>query len=462
MPWKRILAATCLISAHVAVEAAPVVKARTIGTVELSRAAGSFRLQGVPEAGLAIIYDRQGRRCRVLTADGRLTDLARSPCGNTQFDQYLWDPVAKALLLRYGSGVARFDPASRQFADIGGDWKSIHPRSLTFVPRWGRVIVGTTKGLFYVEAGRILPVPSRGAAPGDVVRVQDMPRFRALLIETIDDELFLRTGDGVVRPLGRLAEESDTIQEARELRTRPALQLRAGRQAVDVSMARGPDGIWRPEATRWMTLAGTPQPLTNGFVESLDAFVVFKPMAWPLGWWFDRNGLFRVGPGGLEPIGTYSQQIGGDASLWAPPGHGPSYLRSVSHDPASTPVTYRFGGQRDLIADPSFAPAGRFVHPYAMAASGDLLLKGSDGVWLKKTGEAPRRIADMPWPSITRLPLGGGTVIASKQGAAIVRRDGRILRIRSGLFSGSIVQLTPDRIFVVSDKIVSVDAAGLF
>lgn len=452
----------CAVSAG----AGAVVKTKVIGEVQHSRSSASYRLEISQPAGLAIIYDRDpgNRRVRLLTADGRLTELRNQPPGNTLFDKYVWNERESALYL-LGNELARFNPASREFIRLRNGPK--FTRDIEYVPRWGTVVLSGADGLYKAGPDGLTPVSSRGIALTDVVRVTDLPRFKALLLETIDKAVYIRTDDGILHPVGRLPGRYATISEVVELQTSSAIQVLGSGDVEHIEMAQGSDDIWRPTSYRWYSL-GTIAPMINGYVPQLDAMVVWKPgWSW-LDWWFDRSGLYKLTENGLLSLGDWSLRPRALASLTALSSTSFSLYRP--HDPIAESVYYRLDRSGRFTAVDGFSAIGQHFNVHEVKAANQLIVNSSKGLWHWDGTTAPRRLNDAGWSQAAVLPLTQQLLVNTGDGNILVGADGKPHPLgkyqssedifRTSTSQGEVFQAAPARWFEIGSTIreVQLDA----
>ena len=441
-------------------------KTKVLGEVQYSRASASYRLEISQPAGLAIIYDRgpNNQRVRLLTADGRLTELHNQPPRNTLFDKYLWNEHERTLYL-LGNELARFDPASREFHRLPNGPK--FTRDIEYVARWGALVLSGTGGLYKAGPHGLTPVSSRGFALTDVVRVTDLPRFQALLLETIDKAIFIRTDDGTLYSVGRLPGQHETILDVVELQRSPAIQVLGARVVEHIDMAQGSDGAWRPKSYRWYSL-GASGPMLNGFVPQLDAMVVWKPSWSWLDWWFDRSGLYKVTDKGLVGLGDWSLRPRGNARLQALSSANISLY--VLDNAIAGEVHYRLDRSGHFTPVNVFSKVGRHFNVHEVQGASQLILMSSTGLWHWDGTSAPRRLNDAEWSQAGVLPLTQQLLVHTADGNILVDPDGETHPLgryqssehtfRTSFSQGEVFQAAPDRWFEIGSTIreVRIDA----
>lgn len=431
-----------------AANAAPTVNINRIGDIRYTRQSVNFRLEIVQPAEVAVVYDDNlGSRTRLLTADGKLTNL-QGGVNNALFDEFIWNEAEKSVYA-LSSQLSRLSLADRQFHPLDGQPRYL--RDIEYVPRWGATLASGVNGLYIVKGGKIQPFPIRGPALNDVVRVKDLPRFKALFLETIDKRIFLLTNDRVLHSLGRLAGDHDTTHQIVELRGSAAFQVNSDESVAHVTMALGPDGIWRPSKFQWFLLGGI-SPATNGYVPQLDAMVVRDLSRWTLfDWLFDRSGLYRVTEEGLMPIGNWVEHVGKYPAIITLPSIGISLYAPNFYLNGPRPL-FRMG-KNNLIRENRLTPLGPYFSIREVGDSGIIVAKTPKGSWVWGGNTKPVLMANLPWGESAELPLSHEVLMRSHENNILVKRDGSAIRIPSYQSRGQIFQVDRNRWFEFGDSI---------
>jgi hypothetical protein len=433
--------------------ASPQIRSKVIGDIRWTPQSVNFRLEVIQPAGVAIVYDDNvGSRQRLLTADGRITELRCPVMNNALFDKYVWNPNAGAAY-GLGSKVVLLSVPKRNCVVLAGQPRFL--RDIDYVARWGAIVAAGADGLYVVGADRLVPLPFSGPHLNDVVRVKDMSRFRALFLETIDKRLFLRTDDGVLHSLGSFAGRWESSQEVVELRNSPAIQISGSQSIAHVDMARDGDGIWRPSRLTWYQLGGI-SPGLNQYVPQLDAMVV-RPFFWmsAFDWWFDRSGLYKVTNSGLMPIGSWSQHVAGYSALTNLPAAGISLYEPARVGNSSRAI-YRLTADGRLVQDRRLASLGRYFNVHEIKGTGQLIAVTNTGSWRWDGKGAPVRLTDLGWVGGQPMPLTGEVFLPSSGHNLLIDRSGRVLQLPTYAGGGSVFQVDRDRWFEFGKSIVEV------
>ena len=186
MNWKWLVILAAVLVPVAAGQAKPAIRVKELSDIRYSREAASFRVEVVPQAGLAVVYDGGSaqRRLRVLTADGRITELSGGRIGNVLFDKFVWNEAERRLYSLAGTGLSFYQPSAREFLALrtGPDFL----RDIIYVPWLRTTIVSGQNGLYRIGPDGTHLLKTGGPRLHDVVRVVTLPRYRALFVETID------------------------------------------------------------------------------------------------------------------------------------------------------------------------------------------------------------------------------------------------------------------------------------
>lgn len=447
---QRLFAFVLLILAQTAPAQSAAI--RDLGEMEPCPGVLGADVKAVPQAGVAVLYDRCDKRHRVLTADGRLTDLGPDYPGDVMFDRFEWEPITHQLYSY--AGLTRYDPRRRRFWQLAGEDMA---NAKTHVPRWHAIVTVGRRGFFVTTASGLVPLPTRGMPDGFPEQLRDLPYFDALLLEMHDGSLYIRCADGRVYPIGRYADARQTVQHVAELSRADAVQVLTSRDGFHIAMRRSADGIWRPGAVSQVWLGSSSQAGVNGFIPALDAMLVRVPGWKLLDWWFGRSGFYTLGPNGLVPYGEYADRPpDSDAypNVTTLPSTGESFLQLVRswRGPESrfriTPT--------GLVFSPLPPAAAYLGTAREVPGTGQVVVTTPDALWRIGQNGTTTILTHGAWVHPWPLPLTREVAFWESGGLGLITADGRRRHIAIRLENARIVQLAPDRLFVIGNRITEV------
>jgi hypothetical protein len=413
--------------------ASPTVQVRQIGDYIGDRGGLYSRIEIIQAGGMAIVHDVGGAiesydqqpaiRHQLITSDGKVSTFKNEIAGSNSNNKYIWNHTENKLyVLGSGGGsfLSKLNLEQREFVPLLG--QPLVLRDAEYVPRWGTLVAGGLRGLYLVKDDNLTRIVTYGPELKDVVKIEDLPKYNALFLETIDKQLFILTSDYVLHYLGQLPWKPDTTAAIAELKKVSAVQILSVKSAIHVNMSKGTDNVWRPASFKWYKIDQSYGQ--DGFVAQLDAMVVKSSSMFD--WLFNRSGLYRLSGIGLSPVGTWKQRASQYWRLENMPAAGISlYRQSGSAFDDQTP--FRLDGYGDLTPEHRLAPLGlRDFYVSQIDGANQVIATTSMGAWLWDGQHAPVRLNNSPSSYGISLPLTKEVLLRSNEKTILVDRFGRV------------------------------------